>query len=82
MTEKLKEISTNLLKQWNKYTSKQKTLIVSVLCVVVFALILLVVVLGRTEYEVLTVNEDTKQASEVVDLLESEGMNTNLILIK
>ena len=37
MTEKLKEISTNLLKQWNKYTSKQKTLIVSVLCVVVFA---------------------------------------------
>ena len=78
MTEKLKEISTNLLKQWNKYTSKQKTLIVSVLCVVVFALILLVVVLGRTEYEVLTVNEDTKQASEVVDLLESEGIEYKL----
>ena len=46
--------------------------------VLLFLHILLVVVLGRTEYEVLTVNEDTKQASEVVDLLESEGIEYKL----
>lgn len=78
MTERFKQVSTNLLKQWNKFTSMQKTLIISVAFVLLFAFVLLALVVGRVEYEVLTITENTKQASEVIDLLETEGIEYKL----
>lgn len=72
MVERLKQIPTRLLEVWNKYTSKQKTIIISVVATVFLALVILVVITGQTKYEVLTVCETTKDASKVVDLLESE----------
>ena len=68
MSERLKQITTNLKEQWNKFTSKQKALIVSLAFVLVFAFVLLALVVGRVEYEVLTITENTKQASEVIEL--------------
>lgn len=73
MVEKLKKIPTRLLELWNKYTSKQKTIIISVVATVFIALIILVSVLGKTKYKELTTCESTKDASKVVELLKDQG---------
>lgn len=77
MVEKLKKIPTRLLELWNKFTSKQKTIIISVIGVLFITLILLVVLLNKKNYEVLTECESTKDASKVVALLEGEGIDYN-----
>lgn len=74
MADRLKEIPKKLLEFWNKYTSKQKTIIISVACVVVFAFALLIVLSGKIDYEKLTIADTSKQASEIVDLLKEEGI--------
>jgi len=78
MAERLKQIPKRLLATWNKYTSKQKTIIISVVCTVFFAFILLVVLMGRTQFEVLTISESSKDASDVVNLLKDEGITYRL----
>ncbi len=74
MVDKLKQIPVQLLNQWNKYTSKQKTIIISVIATVFLALIVLVTFMNRTQYETLIVNETTKDASVVAELLEEKGI--------
>lgn len=74
MVERLKKIPTRLLELWNKYTSKQKTIIISVVATIFLALIILITIMGRTKYEVLTTCESTKEAGKVVELLKDEGI--------
>ncbi len=74
MVDKLKKIPVQLLNQWNKYSSKQKTIIISVIATVFLALIILVTFMNRIQYQTLIVNETTKDASAVAELLEDEGI--------
>lgn len=78
MADRLKQIPKQLLTIWNKYTSKQKTIIISVFCAVVFAFVVLYVVANRVQYEELTITESSKDASEVIDLLKEEGIKYKL----
>ncbi len=78
MSERLKQLPKQLLDLWNKYTSKQKTIIVSVFCVVIFAFALLVFFMQRVDYEVLTIAETTKDASDVIELLKGQGITYKL----
>ncbi len=78
MADRLKQIPKQLLDLWNKYTSKQKTIIISVFCVVVFAFALLIFLMQRVEYEVLTIAESTKDASNVIELLKAEDITYKL----
>jgi flagellar M-ring protein FliF len=75
MTDRLKQILKQLLDIWNKYTSKQKTLIVSAVCVVVFAFALLIFLINRVDYQKLKVVETSNEANEIVNILEAEGIN-------
>ena len=70
MVEKLKEIPAKLLAWWNKYSSKQKTIIISITAGVVLALAILVTVLTRPQYETLVVCESTKESAAIIELLE------------
>ena len=74
MTDRLNQIQKDLIAFWNKYTSKQKTIIISVVCIVFLALLLLIILMGRTDYEKLATYDSSKQASEAVELLKSEGI--------
>lgn len=74
MAERLKQIPKKLLAFWNTYTSKQKTIIISVVCTVFFALVFLIWLFGRTQYVELTVSETAKEATEVADLLATENI--------
>lgn len=71
MADRAKRILKQLLDIWNKYTSKQKTLIISAICVVVFALALLVFLMQRTDYRKLTVAESVSDAAAITELLKS-----------
>ena len=78
MQERLKEIPKKLLEYWNKWTSKQKTIIISAISVVIVMIAVLVFVLGRTKYVELDTFEDTKTASNIVSLLRENAIETKL----
>lgn len=74
MADRAKQILKKLLDIWNKYTSKQKTLIVSTVCVVVFAFALLIFLMQKTNYEVLKIADNPSDASTITKLLDGEGI--------
>ncbi len=78
MQERLKELPKKFLEYWNKWTSKQKTIIISAVAVVIVMIAVLVMVLGRTKYTELSQFEDTKTASGVVSLLRENSIETKL----
>ena len=79
MQERLKELPKRLLELWNKYTSKQKTIIISVFSCVVLALAILIVLLSRTKYVTLSTFETTNIATGVVQLLDESGIKYKLL---
>ncbi len=72
--EKLKQIPQRVLEWWNKFTAKQKTIIISVSAGVILALAILITVLTRPQYETLITCESTKTASEITTLLEGDSI--------
>lgn len=79
MQERLKQLPKRLLEIWNKYTTKQKTIIVSVFSGVVLALAVLIVLLSRTKYVTLSTFETTNIATGVVQLLDENGIKYKLL---
>lgn len=78
MQERLKELPKKFLEYWNKWTSKQKTIIISSIAVVIVMIAIFVMVLGRTKYVELSKFDDTKTASQVVSLLKENTIETKL----
>lgn len=74
MVDRLKQIPVQLLNQWNKYSSKQKTVIIAVVTTVFLALVILVTVMNRTQYKELMDGETKKDVSTVAGLLKDEGI--------
>ncbi|HHT98096.1 MAG TPA: hypothetical protein GXZ90_09420 [Clostridiales bacterium] len=75
MSEKINQTLKQIKEYWDKYTSKQKTIIISVLSIVFLSIITLSVVLSRTRFEVLIKSDSPKDANTVVDLLEKESID-------
>lgn len=78
MQERLKELPKKFLEYWNKWTSKQKTIIISSVAAVLLLIGILVFVLGRTKYVELYRYGDTKTASQIVTLLKGNSIATKL----
>ncbi len=78
MQERLKELPKKFLEYWNKWTSKQKTIIISSIAVVIVMIAIFVMVLGRTKYVELGSFENTKTATKVVSLLKENSIETKL----
>lgn len=75
MADRLKELLGKILEWWNKFSTKQKTFIISAGAGIILALAILIALLTRPKY-VLLLNCDTqKQAAEVTELLEGEGLD-------
>lgn len=72
--EWLKRIGNKSLEFWNKYTAKQKTVIISVVLAIFFALVLLVYFLSRPVYVQFLTLDDTKVASEMVTALDEASI--------
>ena len=76
--ERLRQIPQRLLEWWNKFTAKQKTIIVSVAAGVIITLAILATILTRPQYEVLITCESTKEASEIKTLLDEDGIQNQV----
>lgn len=74
MLDKLKEIPEKLLEFWNKYTAKQKAIIISVIVTVLLAIVILVFVLTRTQYTHLVTLSDEASVTELQELLDNDGI--------
>lgn len=74
LLEKLRELANRIKEWWNRFTTKQKTLIVMVISVVVLTIAILLTILNKPEYVLLKHCEDTTQAADVRDLLDSEEL--------
>ncbi len=75
MVDKLKEIPQKILEWWNKFTSKQKTIIICISAGVIVTLAILVTLLTRPQYELLVTCESTKESSQIKELLDGESLN-------
>ena len=75
MADKIKELFHKVLEWWNRFSTKQKTFIISAGAGVILALAILVTVLTRPQYTLLRSCDTPKEASEIADILDSEGLD-------
>lgn len=78
MVDKLKEIWAKVLEWWNRFTSKQKTVIVAISTIVVFAFAILLYVMSQPKYIRFHNCETAAEASQMMDVLESGGFNVKI----
>lgn len=74
MADRLQEILTKVKDWWNKFTTKQKSIIVGIAAVVVFTFAIIIYILSQPQYIRLTVCDTTAQAAEVIDILDGAGI--------
>ncbi len=75
MPERIQQLLNRVLEWWNKFTAKQKTLIIAAVAGVVMAIAIILTLLGQPQWVDLINCETTKEASEVVALLEGQNIN-------
>ncbi|MGN0376000.1 MAG: flagellar M-ring protein FliF C-terminal domain-containing protein [Suilimivivens sp.] len=71
----MKEIINKILEWWNKFSARQKTFIIASGAGIIVAIAILATVLTRPQYILLLECESTKEASEVTELLEGQGLD-------
>lgn len=74
MLDRLKTIQTKTVEFWNRFTSKQKTLIISISAAVIFTLVALIVLLNRTKYVELVTFDNTTDAAAAKEVLVEAGV--------
>lgn len=74
MLDRVKSIQTKLVEFWNRFTSKQKTLIITISAAVIFTLVALIVLLNRTKYVELVTFDNTSDASSADQVLTDAGI--------
>lgn len=72
MVDNLKKLPARALEWWNKFTPKQKTIIISIALGVILALALLTAVLTKPQYTTLVTCETTGDAADVKEILDSQ----------
>ena len=73
MPEQLQKIIDRVVTWWKKFNNKQRALMLSLTAIVIVALVILYVVVTKPSYTTLIDCENTKEASQVKDLLDSDG---------
>ena len=75
MQERIRNIPQQVLEWWNKFSVKQKTLIASITLAVLVGLVIVVRILTTPTMVPIRNCENTKEASQVKDLLVGEGIS-------
>lgn len=79
MLDRIKKIPVQLYAIWNKYSKKQKTIILSAVGAVFLALIILIVLANQIDYKTLNTFEDTKTAKKAIEYLNEAGIKYQLM---
>ena len=78
MLDRLKEIQAKVLEWWNKFTSKQKTIIIAIVAVVIFAFAILIYTFSRPQYTRFQICETATEANRIMEALEDAGIDCKL----
>ena len=78
MMDRLKQLQARLLEWWNKFTSKQKTILVGIVAVVVFTFAILIYTFSRPQYTRFYTGSTTSDTATVYDLLQDAGLTVRL----
>ncbi|MDE6673870.1 MAG: flagellar M-ring protein FliF, partial [Acetatifactor sp.] len=78
MLDRLKEIQAKVLEWWNKFTSKQKTIIIAIVAAVIFAFAILIYAFSRPQYTRFRSCETATEANTVMETLEAAGIDCKL----
>lgn len=78
MLERLKTIQTKIVEFWNRFTSKQKTLIICITAAVIFTLAALILMLNRTKYVELVTFDNTTDAATAKEILLEVGITPQI----
>lgn len=74
MADRLKALLAKVTEWWNKFTTKQKSIIVGIAAVVVFTFAIIIYIFSQPQYTKLTTCETTAQSAEVISILDSAGI--------
>ncbi len=74
MLDRLKSIQAKIVEFWNRFTSKQKTLIISISAAVILTLVALVLLLNRAKYVELVTFDNTADAAAAKEVLDEAGI--------
>lgn len=72
--DQIKELPKKILEWWNKFNTKQKSIVIGIVAGVILALALLVTLLTRKEYVPLVTCESAAEAAQITELLDSNSM--------
>ncbi len=78
MADRLKELQAKVLEWWNRYTSKQKTIIIAIATAVIFAFAIFIYIMSQPQYTRFKNCETVAEASQMMDVLESAGFNVKI----
>ncbi len=78
MLDRLKTIQSRILEFWNRFTSKQKTLIVCISAAVIFTLVALIFMLNRAKYVELVTFDNTADAATAKAVLDEASIDYNV----
>lgn len=70
MGEKIKEVPQQIVEFWQKFSSKQKTLIISIMLAVIVTGIIFVILFTKTTYEQIVVYKTTADTAQAKTILE------------
>ncbi len=74
MADRLKGLLAKVTEWWNKFTAKQRSIIVGIAAVVAFTFAIIIYIFSQPQYTKLTTCDTTAQAAEVINILESAGI--------
>ena len=72
MVDKFKDVLQKLIEFWNKYSAKQKAIIISVIVTILLAIGILAFTLTRTTYTHLVTLADEEGVTHMQELLDGE----------
>ncbi|MCD7825342.1 MAG: hypothetical protein LUH14_05195 [Clostridiaceae bacterium] len=75
MQERIKEIPTRLIEFWKKYSSKQKTIIIAVICIVLIAIGITAYLVSRPTWVKFQEFSSLEDANAMADALDDEGIS-------
>ncbi len=74
MLDTFKAIQTKIVEFWNRFTSKQKTMIICIAAAVIFTLVALIVLLNRTTYVEIVTFDNTTDSAAAEEILTEESI--------
>lgn len=74
MADRLREIPAKVLAWWNRFTTRQKSVIIGIAAAVIFTFAIIIYIVSKPQYTRLMTCDNTKQASEVISILEGANI--------